>query len=74
MSLRVLAPAAIVATLVMSSVTAAQQPDAGTAAPKDEKAYSLPVKLSVPLMICVFPVLFVVILLPVVVRIKMGAY
>lgn len=40
----------------------------------EEKAYSLPVKLSVPLMICVFPVLFVVILLPVVVRVKMGAY
>lgn len=40
----------------------------------EEKAYSLPAKLSVPLMICVFPVLFVVILLPVFVRIKMGAY
>ncbi|RAI45290.1 type II secretion system F family protein [Rhodoplanes roseus] len=40
----------------------------------EEKAYSLPVKLSVPLMICVFPVLFVVILLPVYVRVKMGAY
>ncbi|MBK5959376.1 hypothetical protein CCR97_14330 [Rhodoplanes elegans] len=40
----------------------------------EEKAYSLPVKLSVPLMVCVFPVLFVVILLPVVVRVKMGAY
>lgn len=40
----------------------------------EEKAYSLPVKLSVPLMICVFPVLFVVILLPVFVRVKMGAY
>ncbi len=40
----------------------------------EEKAYSLPAKLSIPLMICVFPVLFVVILLPVFVRIKMGAY
>ena len=40
----------------------------------EEKAYSLPAKLSVPLMVCVFPVLFVVILLPVFVRIKMGAY
>ncbi len=40
----------------------------------EEKAYALPSKLAVPLMVCVFPVLFVVILLPVVVRIKMGAY
>ena len=40
----------------------------------EEKAYALPAKLSVPLMTCVFPVLFVVILLPVFVRIKMGAY
>ena len=31
----------------------------------EEKAYALPAKLSMPLMICVFPVLFVVILLPV---------
>ena len=40
----------------------------------EEKAYALPAKLSLPLMICVFPVLFVVILLPVFVRVKMGAY
>ena len=40
----------------------------------EEKAYALPAKLSLPLMLCVFPVLFVVILLPVFVRIKMGAY
>ncbi len=40
----------------------------------EEKAYALPSKLAVPLMVCVFPVLFVVILLPVFVRIKMGAY
>lgn len=40
----------------------------------EEKAYALPTKLALPLMCCVFPVLFVVILLPVVVRIKMGAY
>jgi tight adherence protein C len=40
----------------------------------EEKAYALPSKLALPLMICVFPVLFVVILLPVFVRIKMGAY
>ena len=40
----------------------------------EEKAYALPAKLSLPLMVCVFPVLFVVILLPVFVRVKMGAY
>lgn len=40
----------------------------------EEKAYGLPAKLSVPLMVCVFPVLFVVILLPVFVRLKMGAF
>ena len=40
----------------------------------EEKAYSLPAKLSVPLTVCVFPVVIVVILLPVYVRIKVGAY
>jgi tight adherence protein C len=40
----------------------------------EEKAYALPAKLSMPLMLCVFPVLFVVILLPVYVKIRMGAY
>jgi tight adherence protein C len=40
----------------------------------EEKAYALPVKLSVPMMVCIFPVLFVVILLPVFVRFKMGAF
>ena len=40
----------------------------------EEKAYALPSKLAIPLMVCVFPVLFVVILLPVFVRVKMGAY
>jgi tight adherence protein C len=40
----------------------------------EEKAYALPAKLSLPLMVCVFPVLFVVILLPVFVRFKMGAF
>jgi tight adherence protein C len=40
----------------------------------EEKAYALPSKLAIPLMVCIFPVLFVVILLPVFVRIKMGAY
>jgi tight adherence protein C len=35
----------------------------------EEKAYSLPAKLSVPMMVCIFPVLFVVILCPVIVRV-----
>ena len=35
----------------------------------EEKAYSLPAKLAVPMMVCIFPVLFVVILLPVIVRV-----
>jgi tight adherence protein C len=34
----------------------------------EEKAYALPAKLSLPMMACIFPVLFVVILLPVIVR------
>jgi tight adherence protein C len=34
----------------------------------EEKAYSLPTKLAVPMMICIFPVLFIVILCPVIVR------
>jgi tight adherence protein C len=40
----------------------------------EEKAYALPAKLSFPLMVCIFPVLFVVILLPVIVRVKLGVY
>lgn len=40
----------------------------------EEKAYSLPAKLSLPMMICIFPVLFVVILLPVFVRLHAGIY
>jgi tight adherence protein C len=40
----------------------------------EEKAYSLPAKLSVPMMLCIFPVLFVVILLPVFVRLQLGNY
>ena len=40
----------------------------------EEKAYALPAKLSVPMMVCIFPVLFVVILLPVVVKLKLGLY
>ena len=38
----------------------------------EEKAYSLPAKLSVPLVLCVFPVLVIVIMLPVFVRLKTG--
>jgi tight adherence protein C len=34
----------------------------------EEKAYALPAKLSLPMMVCIFPVIFVVILLPVFVR------
>ncbi len=40
----------------------------------EEKAYSLPAKLSVPMMVCIFPVLFVVILLPVIVRVLNGQF
>jgi tight adherence protein C len=40
----------------------------------EEKAYSLPAKLALPMMICIFPVIFVVILLPVVVRLSTGHY
>jgi tight adherence protein C len=40
----------------------------------EEKAYALPAKLSLPMMLCIFPVLFVVILLPVFVRIHTGHY
>jgi tight adherence protein C len=40
----------------------------------EEKAYSLPAKLSLPMMICIFPVLFVVILLPVFVRLSTRHY
>jgi tight adherence protein C len=35
----------------------------------EEKAYSLPAKLALPMMLCIFPVLFVVILCPVIVRV-----
>src|SRR5207247_11289367 len=37
----------------------------------EEKAYSLPAKLSVPLTLCVFPVVIIVIMLQVFVRFKM---
>jgi tight adherence protein C len=40
----------------------------------EEKAYALPAKLSVPMMVCIFPVIFVVILLPVIVRLYTGSY
>ncbi|HEX5507779.1 MAG TPA: type II secretion system F family protein [Pseudolabrys sp.] len=40
----------------------------------EEKAYALPAKLSVPMMVCIFPVLFVVILLPVFVKLHTGHY
>jgi tight adherence protein C len=40
----------------------------------EEKAYALPAKLSVPMMICIFPVLFVVILLPVFVRLHVDGH
>lgn len=40
----------------------------------EEKAYALPTKLSLPMMVCIFPVLFVVILLPVVVRVFIAGF
>jgi tight adherence protein C len=36
----------------------------------EEKAYSLPSKLSVPLILCIFPVLIIVTLLPAYIRVK----
>jgi tight adherence protein C len=38
----------------------------------EEKAYSLPAKLALPMMVCIFPTLFVVILLPVIVKLATG--
>jgi tight adherence protein C len=40
----------------------------------EEKAYALPAKLAVPMMVCIFPVLFVVIMLPVIVRLHVNGY
>jgi len=40
----------------------------------EEKAYALPAKLSLPMMVCIFPVIFVVILLPVFVRLHYGNF
>jgi tight adherence protein C len=38
----------------------------------EEKAYSLPAKLALPMMVCIFPVLFVAILCPIIVRLATG--
>jgi len=38
----------------------------------EEKAYGLPAKLTVPMMLCIFPVLFIAILTPVIVRLVTG--
>ncbi len=40
----------------------------------EEKAYSLPAKLSVPLVLCIFPVLVIVTMLPAYVRVKYGPF
>jgi len=40
----------------------------------EEKAYSLPAKLPVPLIVCIFPVIIIVILLPVYVRFTYAVY
>jgi tight adherence protein C len=40
----------------------------------EEKAYSLPAKLAIPMMVCIFPVLFIVILCPVIVRMVTGTW
>jgi len=40
----------------------------------EEKAYALPAKLSLPMMACIFPVIFVVILLPVFVKLHTGHF
>jgi tight adherence protein C len=40
----------------------------------EEKAYSLPARLSLPMMICIFPVIFIVIMLPVFVRLHTGNF
>jgi len=40
----------------------------------EEKAYALPAKLALPMMLCIFPVIFVVILLPVFVRLHYGNF
>ena len=40
----------------------------------EEKAYALPAKLSLPMMICIFPVIFIVILLPVFIRVHYSMF
>ncbi len=40
----------------------------------EEKAYALPAKMTVPMMVCIFPVIFVVILLPVIVKLHVDHY
>jgi tight adherence protein C len=40
----------------------------------EEKAYALPAKLSVPLIMCIFPVIIIVIMLPVYVRFKFDVF
>jgi tight adherence protein C len=40
----------------------------------EEKAYALPAKLALPMMVCIFPVIFVVILLPVFVRLSVSNF
>jgi tight adherence protein C len=40
----------------------------------EEKAYSLPAKLALPMMLCIFPTIFVIIMLPVAVRLFTGNY
>lgn len=40
----------------------------------EEKAYALPAKLVIPLGLCIFPVILVVTLLPVIVRVKTGTF
>jgi tight adherence protein C len=40
----------------------------------EEKAYSLPSKLAVPLILCIFPVLVIVVLLPAYIRVKYQVY
>jgi|SRR6185295_246897 len=40
----------------------------------EEKAYSLPSKLAVPLILCIFPVLVIVVLLPAYIRVKYAVY
>jgi tight adherence protein C len=40
----------------------------------EEKAYALPAKLTVPMMVCIFPAIFIVILAPVIVRVATSSW